>query len=69
MKKLLLVVMLLTGCTAAKHPVVVNVPVKVVKVSPPAPVDIYLMCSGRLFKGVVVSVNGSEAVYKCPNVE
>lgn len=56
--------MLLTGCAAPKNPVVVNVPVKVIKQQ--APVDVYLMCSGKLFKGVLVSVNGVEAVYKCP---
>lgn len=67
MKKLLLVLLLLTGC-ATKHPLVVNVPVKVIKTETPRGTgpDIYLMCAGRLFKGVIVSVNGSEAVYKCP---
>jgi len=69
MKKLFLLSgLFLFGC-AKPTPVIVKVPAPV-KVTAPAKIvspDIYLMCSGKLFKGIVVSTDGIEAVYRCPD--
>ena len=75
MKKILLLgSFLLISC--AKPAPVVKVPVNKTiapsAINAPATVSskapqVYLMCSGRLFKAVIVSINGDEVVYRCPD--
>lgn len=64
MKKLLVVCsLLLISCSKT---VVVKIPTTPIKPVPVTP-TVYLMCSGKMFKGIIVSVDGSESVYKCPD--
>jgi hypothetical protein len=70
--KNLLVLSSLFLISCAKPAPSVKVPVYKPTTSASAPVldkatTVYLICSGRLFKAVIVSMDGNEVVYRCPD--